>query len=403
MGMSSPPFIIRLCSCKFLTFLVCLYLQTDRRKQSGNSYIILPCTQDVHTPHLCTDWSRSLVSKDVATTPTCYLSAARASKRRVGVSCTIPRARSSTPFLTDARALRYCLDTGSGAYFFPSDKTRSDRRARRKWPREKRKERGNRRPERAISSSAYVQRKKKRQITATSLTERPYRRAGSPACTARVYRFSHRRTTTTVPHSPPPSSLFSTFLSVCRDNPLHQPRSTANKRVLPRKSSPLNPTWRHSIRFSLRVPRPRAPQRAAQSASSRPLPSSRVRGKKLSPHDRRLQDEGQDEHCTGQAYTVHAYVDLDYCIIVSHLILRKIIYRVDWVVNEYECSLSVSCSIARMRKEKLTLLHKKDAKKKRESANEKASSFIYLFLNVNFRRKSFLYFFLKINTWIRQI
>lgn len=27
-------------------------------------------------------------------------------------------------------------------------------------------------------------------------TKRPYRRAGSPACTARVYRFSHRRTAT---------------------------------------------------------------------------------------------------------------------------------------------------------------------------------------------------------------
>jgi len=116
---------------------------------------------------------------------------------------------------------------------------------------------------------------------------------------------------------PPPSTLFSTFLSVCRDNPLHQPRSTANKRVLPRKSSPLNPTWRHSVRFPLRIPRPRAPRRAAQSASSRPLPSSRVGSKKPSPHDWRLQDEGQNEDIVfRQAY-------LSICVCRSRLLCNR--------------------------------------------------------------------------------
>ena len=256
------------------------------------------------------DWSQSLVSKDVATTPTCYLSAARASKRRVGVSCTIPRARSSVPFLTDARALWYCLDTGSSAHFFPSDKTRYDRRARQKCSREKRKERRNRRPERAISSSAYVQRKKKRD----KLSRHPQQSDRIVGQAARLALPGSTVSPTGEPPPlylqylppPPPSTLFSTFLSVCRDNPLHQPRSTANKRVLPRKSSPLNPTWRHSVRFPLRIPRPRAPRRAAQSASSRPLPSSRVGSKKPSPHDWRLQDEGQNEDIVfRQAYVIH--------------------------------------------------------------------------------------------------
>lgn len=38
-------------------------------------------------------------------------------------------------------------------------------------------------------------------------SERPYRRAGSPACTARVCRFSHRRTTTAATTDSPSSSL----------------------------------------------------------------------------------------------------------------------------------------------------------------------------------------------------
>lgn len=74
-------------------------------------------------------------------------------------------------------------------------------------------------------------------------TKRPYRRAGSPACTARVCCFSHRRTATTGSpprHLPAPTLLLSVYRDP-RNHPRH-PRSTANERVLPRKSSPLNPT-----------------------------------------------------------------------------------------------------------------------------------------------------------------
>jgi len=45
-----------------------------------------------------------------------------------------------------------------------------------------------------------------------------------------------------------------------------------------------------------------------------------------------------------------------------------------------------------MRKEKSTLLHKMDVREKGKEPIKRRIPFVYLFLNVNCRRKSFLYF-----------
>lgn len=164
-------------------------------------------------------------------TPTCYLLLVKEYVRP-------PRARFSAPFPTDARApVNLCRDVAFYRVYFLClvlTRRQSDRRY----------------------GPPEVRRVKRARIFWINLDpdlgetktngspwhpERPYRRAGSPACTARVCRFSHRRTTT---HPPPSSSLFG---SIYRDNPSHTAarRSTTNERAYSSEKAhlPRNPTW----------------------------------------------------------------------------------------------------------------------------------------------------------------
>lgn len=141
---------------------------------------------------------------------------------------------------------------------------------------------------------------------------------------------------------PLPSSLFSTFLSVCRDNPLHQPRSTTNERVLPRKSSPLNPTpdaTPSALLFAPLVLKLLDEQLRAQARA--PYPLRGIRGaRSLRLLDRPMQDEERDESVRRR------------CVHRSRLlrnrlappVFRKIVYHVDLtaVVNRYNvrCQLN---------------------------------------------------------------
>lgn len=298
--------------------------------------------------HFRSTRSRSIVSKNVAITPTCYLSAARASKRGIRGAYTTPRARSlRLPF---ARMHVFSSSIVLAARpLFPLDKSAGNPVGctRRKRPEGETDSILNKR---YCASSGG---KRNRMYHRETPTKRPYRRAGSPACTARVYRFSHRRTATATPSL----SLRLPLCQWCRDNLLftshpatasaafYSERTNERTRPLPKKLTSRNPTWHRFVRgaspsFSLLALE--FARRTAQSASSCPL-VLRVSGKKPSSHGRPMQDEGRDQDIASgvSVRRVGACVELDYCVRVARVSreIPCITLRSDSVmVNEFDFS-----------------------------------------------------------------
>jgi len=179
-----------------------------------------------------------------------------------------PRARFSAPFRTVARAFPDIV-------LAPTARARSSSPTRRD-PRqvhtdaEKRPKGGGVWGERLMFGIPRVQLRRKKRDRRDTPTKRPYRRAGSPACTARVCRFSHRRTATTASPSLPysPSEPLSSSVSVPRQPPPRYPHSTnASSPEKAHLSTPPDAAPRVLLFVSLVL----EPHGVAQGASSRPL------------------------------------------------------------------------------------------------------------------------------------
>lgn len=302
---------------------ICIIWKIGRQKQSGRSQ-----NRFIYTnTHFCLARSRSIASKNVAITPTCYLSAARISKRGIRGACAIPRAR-STLRLPFARMHVLFLRVLSlqRAHFFSSIRMPEplDIRARYSVREE--------RPMSWTSDIARVWREKEPDVVSprhpNEATVSSGRQPGLH-CPGLPFLPPKDRHRYLVPHPRP--------LSVCRDNlpftshPLTYRISRVlqrtNERVLFRKSSPLA-TPPDTAPFALSLPPflPSSPlpsesaRRTAQSASSHPL-LSRVSGKKPSSHGRPMQDEGRDQDIASGASVrrVGACVDFDYCVLVARV------------------------------------------------------------------------------------
>jgi len=245
--------------------------------------------------HACpSDRARSIAVKDIATTPTCYLSAARASKRDAEVTYDPSGALFSSGYFMPVNVPRPPLSPSFSLFLglFPlrhraacslsSLTQRGLTGARGGVFNGGRRGRGH--PASRVrdlnAGSLALREKKKGWITATTQRDdRPYRRAGSPACTARVCRFSHRRTATAASPSNPsvfPGSL--PLLSVCRDNLLLLLLLLLPCGSVLQRTSASSPEKAHlwtppsAAQGRQRgAPRSKAPRRAAQSASPRPL------------------------------------------------------------------------------------------------------------------------------------
>lgn len=227
--------------------------------------------------HFRSTRSRSIVSKNVAITPTCYLSAARASKRGIRGAYTTPRARSlRLPF---ARMHVFSSSIVLAARpLFPLDKSAGNPVGctRRKRPEGETDSILNKR---YCASSGG---KRNRMYHRETPTKRPYRRAGSPACTARVYRFSHRRTATATPslslRLPPPVSV------VPRQPPLHLSPSHRISRVLQRTNERTNASSSEKAHLSQPHLTPLRPRRLPLFLPSRPrIRSANSSERKLVP------------------------------------------------------------------------------------------------------------------------
>jgi len=146
------------------------------------------------------------------------------------------------------------------------------------------------------AGSLSLREKKKGWITATTQRDdRPYRRAGSPACTARVCRFSHRRTATAASPSPPlrRPRLPSAPVGVPRQPPPPPPPAafySGRARPPPKKL-----TSEPHLAPLRGAPRSRVPRWAAQSASPRSLapPEDPWGPGTFAPRPSDAEDEGQ--------------------------------------------------------------------------------------------------------------